>query len=195
MKMSNYTIIPSFPDYMIDEFGNVFSTLSNKILKHRVRNDDGYLFVTMLTEGKESKNVSVSRLVAHVFLNMNELYNELHVDHIDCDILNNHYSNLQVLTPEQHAIKTINDNQLNQRNEVCFCQVCNIEITWGCTFCIEHSPARLIKNPNLTLTDIENSVKICGWKKAAIDFNLSDKGLRKNYKRLGGDPKSLRKTK
>lgn len=194
MNINNFKTIPAFPDYLIDEFGNVYSTLSNKILKHRIRNKEGYLFVTLLTEDKESKNVSVSRLVAHVYLGMSNIYNNLHVDHIDRNILNNHFTNLQILTAQEHSLKTINDNNLNQRIEINYCKTCGTKVSYNAQYCILHSPVREIKNPNLTINDIENSVKKYGWTQAGKMYNLSDKGLRKNYIRLGGDPKSLRKT-
>lgn len=194
MDLTNFKIIPYFPDYFVNEYGVVYSTLSNKILAQRVRNKSGYLFVTMLTRNKISKNISINRLVANVFLDMSELYNDMEVDHKDRNILNNHYSNLQVLTKEEHHKKTIIENNLIIRNKH-HCLICNKMITYGAKYCNFHSPNKTVKNSNLTIDEIEKSVMKYGWKKSSKIHNLSDNGLRKNYKRLGGNPSLLKKIK
>lgn len=193
MDLNSFKIVPTFPDYLVNESGIVYSTLSNKILVHRIRNKHGYLFVTMLDENKISKNVAINRLVAHVYLGMKDLYNDLEVDHIDRDILNNHYSNLQVLTKDEHHLKTLTDNNLKSHPKS-YCNICNKQIKSGSKFCFEHYQQELV-NPQLTIADVEEAVRLYGWKSAGKLYNLSDNGLRKNYKRLGGDPNSLRKTK
>lgn len=57
----------------------------------------GYLYVSLCIpdKGKADTRI-VHRLVAEAFLD--SYSNELTVDHVDCDKLNNHYSNLEMVT-------------------------------------------------------------------------------------------------
>jgi len=193
--MSNGFIkIDSFPDYMINESGSVYSMLSNKILTPRVRNKSGYLFVTLLTTDKVSKNILVNRLVAHVYLGMIDLYNDLEVDHKDRNIHNNHYKNLQVLTKQEHLEKTLVDKGFIQRNKT-YCKICSVEIKYKAEYCQFHRNQNNSKGINLTKEMIESDVKSYGWVHAAEMHDMTDNGLRKNYKRLGGEPNSLKKEK
>lgn len=97
-------IIPEFKNYTIDEYGKVFSKYTNKFLTPRMRN--GYPFVTLFSdEFPKGKNLRLNRLVARCYLGMKTLYNKLEIDHKDRDVMNNHYSNLQVLTKQEHIEK------------------------------------------------------------------------------------------
>ena len=51
---------------------------------------------------KPSRSFLVHRLVAQAFVG--ELYEGAHVDHIDGDHQNNHYTNLQILSAREHGL-------------------------------------------------------------------------------------------
>lgn len=89
-------------DYDIDEWGNVYSYISNKYLKPYL-DKDGYLCITI-----HSKHYKIHRLVGENYLN--NPYDKPCIDHIDRNKLNNHYSNLRYVTPKENSnnINTIN---------------------------------------------------------------------------------------
>lgn len=85
------TPVPCYPNYTIDEFGNVFSTRKNRYLKHNI-SKTGYHSVELFNE-KGSKRLLVHRLVAETFLpNIN---NFPQVNHIDENKDNNCLDNLE----------------------------------------------------------------------------------------------------
>ena len=110
------------------------------------------------------------------------------MDHIDRNIENNHVSNLQILSKNEHFEKTIRDQGLNIREKK-FCKECGCEIDYSATFCKLHYV--YIDNSEISKSSIEDKVSKMGWSKAGRYFNISDNGLRKRYKRLGGNVKTL----
>lgn len=100
--------IPEFPDYAVNENGEVYSFLSNKFLAPG-QNTAGYLQVNLMRDGSPI-NVRVHRLVAYCFGLLPELESELVVDHINDDKLDPRLVNLQVLTYKANAIKFHNKN-------------------------------------------------------------------------------------
>jgi len=92
--------------YSIDEYGNVFSHISNKTLKPALnRNDNrGRLFV-VLVKNRKNHIKYIHKLVAETYLNhIPSGYNEV-VDHIDNNYLNNHVSNLQLISTRENLCK------------------------------------------------------------------------------------------
>ncbi|QXV77253.1 putative homing endonuclease [Escherichia phage DaisyDussoix] len=100
--------IPEFPDYAVNENGEVYSFLSYKFLTPG-QNTAGYLQVNLMKDGLPI-NVRVHRLVAYCFGLLPGLESELVVDHINDDKLDPRLSNLQVLTYRANAIKFHNKN-------------------------------------------------------------------------------------
>lgn len=87
--------IAGFPNYTIDEFGNVYNREGLK-LKAEVTSQ-GYLRVSLSNESVKHKRLSIHRLVAETFIpNPGNLQQ---VNHIDENKLNNHVSNLEWITP------------------------------------------------------------------------------------------------
>ena len=80
--------------YSINESGEVKNNITGKILKSHV-NNKGYLYIDLRIEGK-TKKFLIHRLVAMAFLDNPN--NHPVVNHIDCNPLNCHVSNLESCT-------------------------------------------------------------------------------------------------
>lgn len=85
--------------YSIDESGNVFSHVRNITLKQGLSRTDnrGRLFVILL-KNKQRNIRYIHQLVAETYLNHVACGYKLVVDHIDNNPLNNHVSNLQLIS-------------------------------------------------------------------------------------------------
>lgn len=70
-----------------------------RILKPR-KNNSGYLCVQLQIDGK-SEGWLIHRLVAKVFFNT--FYDDLPIDHIDCNKENNHLNNLEFVTQKENV--------------------------------------------------------------------------------------------
>ena len=102
-----YKLIPieGNQHYYISDEGYVYSEKSNKLLKYR-RSTDGY-WNYGLSFRKKLKFVSAHRLVALTYLTINPY--KPYVNHKDGNKSNNHFSNLEWVTPSEnikHAYKT-----------------------------------------------------------------------------------------
>lgn len=187
-----YFIIPQVENYLISKCGSIYSLYVNRELSNYY-NNKGYLCIKLQINGV-TKTHLISRLLAHVFLNLTDLYDtNLHVDHIDRDITNNYIDNLQVLDKESHYKKSCEDQGLT-KHKTRYCYTCNKKLdrlnTSG--FCNSHRN-RIIKGINLKIEDIEYWVRNYSWTRAAKELSMSDNGLRKRYKKLTGkDPKEIK---
>jgi hypothetical protein len=105
--ISQYRPIKSFTNYFVDKNGNIFSLARRK--KIRIVKPDfstGYQRVTLYKNKKQHKKL-VHRIVFESFCNI--IPNSMVINHIDGDKLNNHISNLEMVTHSQnqrHALST-----------------------------------------------------------------------------------------
>ena len=92
--------------YSIDENGNVFSHVRNRMLKPSLNRDDnrGRLFVILFKNNSRSIKY-IHQLVAEAFLGHIPCGYKLVVDHIDNNPLNNHVSNLQLISARHNLSK------------------------------------------------------------------------------------------
>lgn len=93
--LMKYFPIKNNEQYYINEFGEIASTKSNKILKPSL-STNGYL-----TVGLNRKMLKVHRLVAETYLDNPDGLPM--VDHVDGNKLNNHYTNLRWCTHQQNC--------------------------------------------------------------------------------------------
>lgn len=87
--------------YWVDEFGNIDKRRGQGYLKP-FPDKDGYLKVVVYIKGK-SNNFLVHRIVYEAFFG--QIPDGMSIDHVDGNKVNNHISNLQLLTPEENAVK------------------------------------------------------------------------------------------
>ena len=87
--------IKDHPNYLVSEFGEVYSNRTQKFLKPYPVSS-GYL-----TVWPNEKRRYVHRLVAETYVPNPE--NKPQIDHIDGDLLNNHYSNLRWVTAKENC--------------------------------------------------------------------------------------------
>ena len=191
--MKGFVQIPEYPEYYINKQGEVYSTKSNTMLTV-VKNPKGYYNVRFYKDNTQKTHM-LHRVLARVLLNLPSLFSDLEVDHKDSNIENNSLDNLQVLTTEEHRIKTTKDRKQRVWNKTNNCKRCNVLISTRATHCTKCSCYKR-KNDSIDIEDIEYMVKKYGWVSAGAKLNYSDNGLRKLYKSLSGnDPKTLKKEK
>lgn len=104
-----------YNNYIIDEYGNIYSLFYNKYMKPR-EDKDGYLRVGLAIKSK-TKYFYVHRLVAQTFLsNPNDLPQ---VNHKDGNKKNNHYSNLEWCTIQENNLHALRTGLRNMKNDGC----------------------------------------------------------------------------
>lgn len=96
-----------FSNYLIDEYGNVYS-LKRKIFLHQYMDKDGYSYVTI-----KAKHYKTHRLVAEAFIG--NPGNKPCIDHIDRNRQNNFYQNLRWVTPKENSN---NENTIKHLKEI-----------------------------------------------------------------------------
>lgn len=89
-------------EYFISENGDVLKRKGKGHLK-QFRDKDGYYKISTTNGNGITHNVFTHRLVYTVFVG--NIPDDMTVDHVDGDKENNHYSNFQLLTPEENAVK------------------------------------------------------------------------------------------
>tara|TARA_B110000503_G_scaffold129611_1_gene202009 strand:- start:391 stop:792 length:402 start_codon:yes stop_codon:yes gene_type:complete len=77
-------------------------------LKIQINSKNNRPYVALSLEKNNAKPIDVHRLVAELYIP--GYFKGAHVDHIDCNIQNNHYTNLQWCTPEYNRKKGNNPN-------------------------------------------------------------------------------------
>lgn len=183
-----FKTIPEFPMYKISRTGEVFSSHVNRTLS-TYTNNKGYPCVKLNKEGKEH-TLLISRLLCRVFKDLDDLYSSKEVDHKDRDPANFDLENLQVLTKEEHVLKTCADNNINKRSDLC--PSCGSNKHKSSKMCLSCTQLVSRTKTEITKEQIEYWVKNYSWVRASKELGLSDNGLRKRYKSLGGDTKSIK---
>lgn len=92
-------IHPEYPDYTVYSNGDIFSHLTNKILKPATVN--GYQRVFLKCRIGTRKNVFIHRLVAELFVENPNGYNV--INHKDENRINNDYKNLEWCTQQYNS--------------------------------------------------------------------------------------------
>lgn len=108
--MKEYRKIPSLKFmYEINEHGEIRNVKSKRVLKWNIHHKNGRAAVNIRMQ-RRTLSPLIHRLVAEVWLK--EWNPELTVDHIDNDCLNNHVSNLQMMTKAENYRKAYEDGRI-----------------------------------------------------------------------------------
>lgn len=190
--MKGFLQIPEYPEYLVSEQGEIYSTITNRYLKPTI-NGKGYYHFAVRVERGVYKWLLLHRVISRVWGDLPSLDSDLEVDHDDTNKLNNSSSNLVVRTKQEHYDKTTLERGKAIGGNKCI--TCGTRIHSGREYCIQCSPAKQVKNPDITAEQIEYWVKNYSWIRAAKELNLSDTGLRKRYTKLTGkSPKEIKKS-
>lgn len=108
-------VINGFPEYRINQKGEVFSSYKFKtgkignewrLVKHVLDKGVGYYIVTLVNSNtKKRANKFIHRLLAEHYIPNPE--NKAHVNHIDGNKQNNCLSNLEWCTPKENSIHAV----------------------------------------------------------------------------------------
>ena len=93
-------IITTFPNYSITELGEIYSTITNKILKQAV-SSAGY-YVVCLTNSGIHKNQYIHRLIYEYWVLKDGEVMPIMIDHKDGVRTNNNLNNLRPATAQQN---------------------------------------------------------------------------------------------
>lgn len=113
--------LPEFMgNYLINDFGQVYSKRKNKILKGNRRDKNGYCILQIfIREENRLWDRKVHRLVAKAFIPNPE--NKPQVNHKDGNKENNHVDNLEWATPVEnsiHAHKVLHVNTMSIKKSI-----------------------------------------------------------------------------
>lgn len=95
-----WTAVKDFPDYFVSDFGNIFSTKTNKVMSQYL-GDTNYYKVVVSNSKKYNK--LVHNLVFYSFNSTVVRTHERQIDHIDRNSKNNKLSNLRLVTPSENG--------------------------------------------------------------------------------------------
>ena len=104
-------------NYLVDEYGNVFSKYKQRQLK--LHDNNGYRMVFLKLEDGKAKWRYVHRLVAELYLPVPPPHHT-DVNHLDGNKANNHYSNIEWCTKSMNTIHAIKTGLLKPKGAVGF---------------------------------------------------------------------------
>jgi len=102
--MEVFKEVPKYPNYLVSNYGNVFSIHSKKKLKQMLIKKSGYLVVNIYKD-KRQESFLVHQLVAITFLQHKRCKQHRVVDHKDGNKQNNKLDNLQIISQRENSVK------------------------------------------------------------------------------------------
>lgn len=101
---SGFVLIKEMPKYYINEYGFIFSLNKRGLLNQTISQPCGYIRHT-LYDNYKTKAVRVHSLVAQYFIGPRP--KGMQVNHKDGNKTNNHYSNLEYVSPKQNIVHSV----------------------------------------------------------------------------------------
>lgn len=152
------------PIYKIDERGNIYSKYKNGFLKPK-KDKDGYLTISLAGENK-TIYVRIATLVAYNFIGKPPTeIKDVTIDHIDGNILNNHYINLRWL--DRSVNSSIRKNRMKSLGELNHeAKLTEKEVIEICNLLVENKLTlkEIGKIYNVTKYTINNIKRKVNWK-------------------------------
>lgn len=164
--------------YSINEYGNIRSKKSGKILKPK-KNKNGYLVIALcvneIEHGKTHKRkmFSISQLVARTYIGKPPDYmKDPTVDHIDSNINNNHFTNLRWLERGINSSIRKNKGVGSQNHEAKLTEaqvkeICNLLINTNLSF------QQIADKFNVDKSTINNIKQHKTWKNITTKYDFS----------------------
>ena len=103
MCEENWKVVKDYENYMISDYGRVFSILKNIMMKPYLEKN-GYHRVQLCKDGNRNKFL-IQQLVAIQYIDNPDNYKE--VDHKDHNKTNNHFSNLRWCSRSQNTMNSL----------------------------------------------------------------------------------------
>lgn len=98
-----------FGRYMISNKGQIYSTITNKILKQHIRN--GYPAVCLTKVDGSTKTINIHQIMAETFILKPIINEKLVINHRDGNKTNNNATNLEWMTYSGNRISALENNQ------------------------------------------------------------------------------------
>lgn len=92
-----------FPNHAVTPDGEIFSSKSNRFIKLFQSNVGYYIFTSFDSKRQKTVNFAVHRLVAMCYVDNPDTENNTQVNHKDGNKINNHFSNLEWVTPQYNT--------------------------------------------------------------------------------------------
>lgn len=150
--------------YKIDECGNIYSKYKNGFLKPK-KDKDGYLTISLVGENKRIY-IRVATLVAYNFIGKPPTeIKDATIDHIDGNILNNHYTNLRWL--DRSVNSSIRKNRMKSAGELNHeAKLTEKEVVEICNLLVENKLTlkEIGKIYNVTKSTVNNIKRKVNWK-------------------------------
>jgi hypothetical protein len=174
--ISKMKTIEGFENYEIDVYGNIFRKASlvtrldrrgkRKLIKHREKK--GYMVVGLYA-GAAQRFIAVHRLVAIAFVPNHK--NKPQVNHKDGNKTNNHFSNLEWVTPKENTVHAhanglcrpaIGCRMIPEKNTSGFVGVTQVKrpLTKRWIWSVHHDKKRVTKGYYLTANEAADARKL-----------------------------------
>ena len=98
--------IPGYPKYMLSNWGKLYIKDGDSLIEKEPMLGNSSYYRVKLWEKGESKNFSLSRLVAKLFIG--DIPEGYVVDHIDCNHAHNYVTNLQIISQSENTKRAVN---------------------------------------------------------------------------------------